>query len=278
MRTRELVVLGTLWGTIAAAGGVGYAQATAYFKQDSRPTLYQPLNLLDGRDATAWCTPTADPLTDVLTFGFNGPIRLDELRIANGNGFDTSTWDTFSRARKLVIRSGKQSQTFSLEDLRGPQALRVDPPMTGARFSVEVLDTFPAEDPEVPVCLTDVVFFSDGKPLNGSWLATRLKFDRFAAPLMGTWVAGYEGTPDRFWSFNFDGTFHYSYEPYDEVIAKPLTLDGTYDVSAGRLVLGVRGKRYSVGLSRQPRKGGGLELKIDGELPAELKGSWRSTR
>lgn len=277
MSIRELAALVSLWGTTAVAGGVGYAQATAYFKQDSRPTLYQPLNLLDGRDATAWCSPTSDPLNDVLTFGFSAPVRLDELRVSNGNNFDTGTWGTFSRVSKIVIRSGKRSQTFTLEDLRGPQSVRLEPPMTGARFVVEILDTFPAEDPDQPVCLTDIVFYTDGKPLNGPWLTTRLKYDRSAAPLLGTWFAGFSGTPDRFWSFNFDGTFNYRYEPYDELTAKPRTLDGTYDVSATKLVLDIKGKRTSMGFVRLPRKGGSFELKLDGEPPADLKGEWRST-
>ncbi len=277
MTIRVLIAVVAVWGTGAVAGGVGYAQATAYFKQESRPTLYQPLNLLDGRDATAWCSPTADPLNDSLTFGFSAPIRLDELRVSNGNNFDTSTWGSFSRARKVVIRTGKHAQTFTLEDLRGPQVVRLDPPLTGARFVVEILDTFPSDDPDLPVCLTDVVFYTDGKPLNGPWLTTRLKFDRSAAPLMGTWFAGYDGTPDRFWSFNFDGTFNFSFEPYDDAIAKPHTVDGTYDVSATRLVLDIKGKRTSLGVLRLPRKGGGFELKLDGELPPDLKGQWRST-
>ena len=66
-----------------------------------------------------------------------------------------------SRGRaRFDIRSGKQSQTFTLEDMRGPQTVRIEPPMTGARFVVEVLVPYPAEDPDQPVCLTDIVFFS----------------------------------------------------------------------------------------------------------------------
>src|SRR4051812_16418461 len=111
MSTLKLTgALAALLAAPAFAGGIGYAQATGYFKKDSRPTLYQPLNLLDARDATAWCSATSDPLNELLTFGFNGAVRLDELRINSGNNFDANTWNDYSRARKLVIRSGKQSQ------------------------------------------------------------------------------------------------------------------------------------------------------------------------
>src|SRR6476619_3162807 len=85
----------------AFAGPIGYAQATGYFKKDSRPTLYQPLNLLDGRESTAWCSPTGDPLSEKLTFGFKGPVTIDEVRVYTGNGFDEATFTDFGRAKKL---------------------------------------------------------------------------------------------------------------------------------------------------------------------------------
>ena len=88
-----LAALVSLGAAPASAGGIGYAQATGYFKKESRPTLYQPLNLLDGRDVTAWCSTTSDPLNELLTFGFNGPVRIEELRINAGNNFDANTWN-----------------------------------------------------------------------------------------------------------------------------------------------------------------------------------------
>jgi hypothetical protein len=258
-----------------AGGAIGYAQATGYFKQDTRPTLYQPLGLLDARDATAWCSPTADPLNDLLTFGFDGPVTIDELRITTGNNFDQGTFTTYARARKFRLQSGKQVQTFSVEDVRGPQTVTLNPPMVGTRFSLEVLDQYPADDPDQPVCVTDVVFVSQGKPLNGPWMTTKLKYDKHVAQVMGTWFAGYDKTPDRFLSFHYDGTFRYSYEPYDTTRAKEKVVQGKYDVSAGRLVLTVDGKKYQLRFSRDPAKKGIL-LKLDGELPEDLKGDWRS--
>jgi hypothetical protein len=260
----------------ALAGGIGYAQATGYFKKDSRPTLYQPLNLLDGRDATAWCSTTSDPLNEALSFGFNGPVRLEELRISTGNNFDPGTWNDFSRARKLVVKSGKQSQTINVEDVRGAQSIALNPPMLGSRFTIEVLDHYPAEDPDASVCVTDVVFVSEGKPLNGPWLTTKLKFDKSAAVVMGTWYGGFEGTPDRFLSLNFDGTFRYSYEPFDTTRNKEKVVQGTYDVSSSRLVFEIGGKKHGVKFSKDPSKKGGHTLTLEGELPEDLKGSWRS--
>ena len=272
---RGLIALTSFLASHAFADTMGYAQATNYFKKDSRPTLYQPLNMLDARDATAWCSPGTDPLNELLTFGFNESVKLDELRITSGNNFDESTWNDFARARKLVIKSGKQTQTVTLEDLRGPQSVKLSPAMVGARFSVEILDLFPAEDPDAPLCLTDVVFVAEGKPLNGAWLTTKLKYDKGASQVMGTWYAGYPGTPDRFLSFNFDGTFHYSYEPFDTTRNKEKVLNGSYDASSGRVVFGSGGKKFSVKASKDAVKKG-FTLNFEGDLPDDLKGPWRS--
>jgi hypothetical protein len=279
LRLTVLVVIGAAAPVFAGnvlAGSIGYAQATSYFKKDSRPTLYQPLNLLDARDATAWCSATSDPLNELLTFGFNGPVRLEELRINSGNNFDANTWNEYSRARKLVIKSGKQSQTVSIEDVRGPQSVPLNPPMLGSRFTIEILDHYPAEDPDASVCVTDIVFVSEGKPLNGPWLTTKLKYDKATAIVMGTWYAGFAGTPDRFLSFNFDGTFRYSYEPFDTTRNKEKVITGTYDVSSSRVVFEIGGKKHGVKYSRDPAKKGGFVLTLDGELPEDLKGDWRS--
>ena len=260
----------------ASAGGIGYAQATGYFKKESRPTLYQPLNLLDARDATAWCSATSDPLNELLTFGFNGPARIQELRISSGNNFDANTWNSYGRARKLVVRSGKQSQTIVIEDVRGAQTVQLNPPMLGSRFTIEILDQYPAEDPDASVCLTDIVFVAEGKPLNGPWLTTKLKFDKSTALVMGTWYSGFEGTPDRFLSLHFDGTFRYSYEPFDTTRNKEKVVQGSYDVSSSKIVFELGGKKHGVKFSRDPAKKGGFSLNFDGELPEDLKGPWRN--
>lgn len=277
----KAITLGALLVSSAALAGapgsIGYAQASGYFKKDSRPTLYQPLNLLDGRDATAWCSPTSDPLNELLTFGFNGAVKVEELRISSGNNFDENTWNEHGRARKIVIKSGKQSQTLNIEDQRGVQTVTLNPPMLGSRFLIEVLDHYSAEDPDAVVCLTDVIFVAEGKPLNGPWLTTKLKYDKSTAVVMGTWYSGFDKTPDRFLTFNFDGTFRFTYEPFDTTRNQEKTVTGNYDVSATKLVFEIGGKKRAVKFSKDPAKsGGGFVLTFDGELPEDLKGPWRS--
>ncbi len=257
---------------------VGYAQATGYFKKDTRPTLYQPLNLLDGRDATAWCSPTADPLNELLTFGFNSPVLIEELRISTGNNFDTNTWPDFARAKRLLIRSGKMTQNINLEDSRGAQSVRLDPPLLGTRFSIEILDQYPSDDLDAPVCLTDILFVAEGKPLSGPWLTAKLKYDKAISAVMGTWYSGFDGTPDRFLSLNFDGSFLYRYEPFDSARNKEKSMSGTFDPSTSKIVFEVGGKKLTAKYSKDTSPKGGYTLSLQGDVPEELKGvSWRSS-
>lgn len=273
---RNVLLVLCLVSLDAVAAGVGFAQATGYYKKDTRPTLYQPLNLLDARDATAWCSTSSDPLNELLTFGFTAPVRIDEVRITTGNNFNESTFAEFARAQKLVVTVGKQKQILKLEDKRGPQSLTFEKPFTTTRLSIEIHDQFPADDPDQPVCITDIVFVSEGKPLNGNWLTNKLKYDKNAQTLMGTWYAGYEGGPDRFLNLNFDGTFRYSFEPFDEKRAEPKVLEGKWDVQGNHLVIEAGGKKYSPKFTKDAGKKAGEVLGLDGDVPEGLKGPFRS--
>ena len=257
------------------AGPVGYAQATGYYKKDSRPTLYQPLNLLDGREATAWCTSSADPLNDELTFGFKGPAKIDEIRIYTGNGFDEKTFAEFARVKRLSIKGPSGAETISVADQRGLQAIPFNPPLVGEHFTMEVMDIYPGEDPDSPACITDVVFYQEGKPLNGSWLTQKLKYDKHQAPLLGTWFAGHEGAPDRFVSFFFDGTYRFLFHTYDPDV-KDRSFGGTYDASGGRLSIEVPPKgRVSAKIHREGAGKGAHTLTLEGDLPEDLKQTYR---
>jgi hypothetical protein len=262
---------------LAAPPQIGYAQSTGYFKKASRPTLYQPLNMLDAREVTAWCSPTSDPLNEQLTFGFKGTVSIDEVGIYTGNGFDQTTFFEFSRAKKVSLKGPSSALQLNLADQRGFQSISLKPALRGSQFTMEILDQHPAEDPEAPVCITDVVFYSNGKPLNGNWLTQKLKYDKLRAPLLGTWFAGFEGAPDRFLSFYFDGSFRYIYAPYDQP-DKQRAFNGDYKVQGNRVVFEIPGKgKFSAKMNRA--KSGDEEsrhsLKLDGELPDDLKMDFR---
>ncbi len=277
--TRSYLIVILLPGLASAAPQIGYAQATGYYEQAANPMRYHPLNVLDGRASTSWCSASADMYAASLTFGFKSAAKIDEVRIYTGNGLDERTFEEFGRAKKLVIRSAGNAQILNLSDRRGPQAIALRPALSALELTLEIVDQYPAEDPEAPVCLTDVIFYSEGKPLNGPWLSSRLKYDSNQSPMLGTWFAGPEGAADRFLSFYFDGTYRFAYEPYD-LDGKGLLFTGAYHVSGQQLFLEIPGKGWIHVKARQEMKQwapGDLQrsLLLEGELPEALPRSYR---
>ncbi len=269
--------LSTSMAMAGTGGTVAYFQATGYSQQSAKPGLFQPLNLIDGKPTTAWCSPTSDPLNELMWFGFKQPVSLDSVRITTGNAADAKSFEAFARVRKLSIRSGKEVRMVELEDLSTPQTLTLSPPLNGTRFLVEVLDQHPADDISAPVCMSDLIPLAAGQVLAGPSLAPKLKFDKNTSQLMGAWYAGSDATPDHFLTFHFDGTFSYAYEPFDANRNKPKSLSGTYEVSGNRLTFSAGGKRFLAGFAKDAGRGANLKLNLSGELPPELqKLSFRS--
>ncbi|MFN0063661.1 MAG: NADase-type glycan-binding domain-containing protein [Myxococcaceae bacterium] len=267
---------------VPAAPAIGYAQASDYFKRESRPTLYPPLNVLDAREITAWCSKGSDHLVDALTFGFKGVATIDEIRIYTGNGFDEATFREFGRAQRVTLSTPRDARELTLEDQRGLQAFMVRPPLVSAQFTLEIADTFPGgPDPDVPVCISDVVFYADGKPLNGAWLTPKLKYAKHRAPLLGTWYGGYEGAPDRFLSFFYDETYQMVIEPFEQP-EKRKRWSGKFEAYPTQVVFEVEGKRAAAKTRRDLRpNGAGVPshtLSIEGNLPPEFKGQFRTKR
>ncbi|HVE83198.1 MAG TPA: hypothetical protein VND93_10145 [Myxococcales bacterium] len=240
----------------AAAPGVGYATSPSYYKKEARPTLYQPLNLLDARELTVWCSRGSDAQDDPIQFGLRGPATIDEIRVYTGNGTDDDTFSEFSRAKKLSLKSPTRGTIFTVADQRGLQAVTLNPPLQGEQFTLEILDAYTADDPESPVCLTDVVFYSDGKPLNGSWMTQKLKYDKSRAQVLGTWYAGYKGAAERYLSFFFDGTYRFLYEPFEKKRGKSeRSSGGEYEVRGSTVVLQIPGKGRIAGKLSQTKAG-----------------------
>jgi len=214
-----------------------------------------------------------------VTVGFKDTVTLDEVRVFTGDGADEKSFRGTSRAKEFSLESAEGARRFSVEDRRGQQAVQLSPPLRGARFTLRVLDQFPSEDPEAPVCVSDVVFAAQGRALNGTWLTPRLKPDKRTAPLLGTWFAGYEGAPDRFLSFYFDGTFRFLAEPFEDAAGRR-DVAGRYTVGSTHLTLELPRKgKVRLALRREAKEGGGEQLVLKGTPPqelAQLAGAFRS--
>lgn len=261
---------------LAAPPSVGYAQAADYLEKDAHPQRFHPLNLLDGRDATVWCAAPGQSVSPI-TIGFKGVATVDEVRLYTGNGSEREAFKEFARAKKLTLEGKDSARNFTVEDKRGLQTVPLNPPVSGAWFTLDVKSTFPGTDSDAPVCLTDIVFYSEGKPLNGTRLAPVLRYEPRTAPLLGTWFAGHTGAPDRFLSLYVDGTYRFVHEPLDG--AEPTVLTGAYTASGSRLTVELpkKGKvplRYTRQEADSPATG--YTLTLEGDLPDAWKEPFRS--
>lgn len=271
--TRSLLMLLLPLAAHAAPPELGYAQASNYFKRDARPTQYQPVHLVDGKEATAWCSASGDPLVERLTFGFKGEARVDEVRVVTGNAADEESWKGFGRVKKLAIKGLSGGATVTLADERGPQAVALKSPVEGTELTVEVLDLYPADDLDQPTCLSELVFYSGGKPLGAPWMGPQWKYDRALAPLLGTWFSGSPGAPTHFLSLYADGTWRYAYEPWGAP-RDSKSLSGSYELSGSAVTLQLEGG-VKVSVRPEQRKGGEPGLAVEGSAPEAFKRPWR---
>jgi hypothetical protein len=272
-----LILAAAPLASAAPPATVGYAQAADYLDKESHPERYNPLNVLDGRDTTVWCAPQGEGARAVMTVGFKGVATVDEVRVSTGNSSERDSFKTYGRAKKIALEGKDSARSFTVEDKKGQQTIPLKPPVSGAWLTLEVKDIFPGSEPHLPVCLTDIIFYSGGKPLNGTKLAPLLKYDARTAPLLGTWFAGLEGAPDRFLSFYVDGTYRFVQEPLGG--SEPSTSTGTYTASSSRLSLELPKKgKSSVHFTRHEAQGagGGYTLSLEGELPEGWKEPFRS--
>jgi hypothetical protein len=274
----NLLILASTSSALAAPPPtVGYAQAADYLEKDAHPERYSPVNVLDGRDTTVWCAPEGQGARPVMTIGFKGVATVDEVRLYTGNGSDRDSYKSYARAKKIALEGKDTARSFTVEDKRGLQTIPLNPPVSGAWLTLEVKDTFPGSERQAPVCLTDLVFYSGGKPLNGAKLTPSLKYDARTAALLGTWFAGLEGAPDRFLSFYVDGTYRLVREPLGG--GEPSVSTGGYTASSSRLSLELPKKgKVSTRFVREEAGGaaGGYTLTLEGELPDEWKEPFRS--
>ena len=211
---------------LSAVPGLGYVQATDWYEHANNPAHFQPLQLVDGNLKTAWCSSTSDAQADALGFGFASVAVVDEVRVGTGNQADTASFHASARPRKFVLRTDGRASTFSVADTEGVQTVKLDQPLQGQVFTLEVLDVEPAEDPAAPACVSEVQLVSHGKPVPHP-KSKLLKWDAQRQRLLGTWYAGDEGNPDRSLSFFLDGTWQLRTVVYDEP-TRPKTVNGTW--------------------------------------------------
>ena len=276
------MTLSPLLGVVlSAVPGLGYVTATDWYEHASTPTHFQPLQLVDGNLKTAWCSSSSDAQADALGFGFAAVAVVDEVRVGTGNQADTASFHASARPRKFVLRTDGRASTFSVADTEGIQTVKLDQPLQGQVFTLEVLDVEPAEDPAAPACVSEIQLVSHGKPIPHP-KSKLLKWDAQRQQLLGTWYAGDEGNPDRSLSFYLDGTWQLRTVVYGEP-TRPKTLNGTW----GQEKKGMWMKAPSSGKGKvtpeletraDARGKPHTTLALKGSVPAALRGPFRDRR
>jgi hypothetical protein len=266
---------------LSAVPSIGYVQATGWAERSSTPARFQPLNLVDGNLKTGWCSSGGDAQADTLTIGFPSPVVIDEVRVATGNQADASTFHGYARAKKFVLRTEGRASTFAVADTEGVQTVKLEGPLQGTTFALEVLDVEPGEDPASPACVSELQFVSHGRPLPAPpkkllhWNADR-------AGLLGTWYAGDEGAPDRSLSFFVDGTWVYRVVPPGEP-SRQRTVTGQWGMDQRGLWMKAPGSaRGHVQTTRELQADAHGKahptLKLTGGVSSELRVTFRDRR
>lgn len=219
-----------------ASPSVGWVRASGQL-DSSTPGQYTPLNLLDGQPSTVWCSRNADALSESVAFGFAEPVTLTRLDVTTGNAASSETFHAFSRVRKLLLKGTEGTATLSVEDTLGPQTVQLAKPLRGKNFTLEVLDTYSAEDPLAPACLADVVPYAGATALAGPTLRKSLDYQPVKAAVLGLWYGGPEGAPDKTLTFFLDG----SWRAAPEGSAKGKPSSGKWWTKSGQLWLTLPG-------------------------------------
>jgi hypothetical protein len=278
MRTAILGAFLLAAATASAAPTVGWVRASGQLDA-STPSRYTPLNLLDGLSSTVWCSRNADALSESLSFGFAEPVTLTRVDVSTGNGASAESFHASSRVRKLLLRGPEATATLTLEDRMGPQTVQLAQPMRGKNFTLEVLDSFSAEDPLTPVCLGDVLPFSGTTALAGAALRKLLVYQPGRTEVLGLWYGGPEGAPDRTLTFFLDGTWRSLPEGSG---AKGKPLGGKWWTKAGAVWLTVPGlgkveARPKLNVQKDAAGRPLITLALEGQV-GELKQTYRDRR
>jgi hypothetical protein len=266
---------------LAAAPSIGYVQATGWAERPTAPGRFQPLNLVDGDTHTAWCSSGGDAQADTITVGFPTSVAIDELRVATGNQADASAFHGYARAKKFVLRTEGRAATFSVADTEGVQTVKLETPLQGTNFALEVLDVEPGEDPAMPACLSELHFASHGRVFAAP-AKKLLHWNPDRAALYGTWYSGDEGAPDKSLSFFVDGSWLYRSVPPGEP-TRGRTLSGQWGMEKHALWMktpsAARGHVQATRESQADAHGKPRTiLKLSGGVSSELKVPFRDRR
>lgn len=196
-----------------SAGEVFYAKSNGDFQGRSHPGRYSALNILDDDKSTVWCSRGTGKDAE-LEVVFSEQAHIEKMSVATGNQQSDATFKSFNRVRSMAVSEGDMVHTVELEDKPGSQTLNFDPTLATDRLVLKLKAGYRGSGKR-HTCISDIVFYKGGRPLNGKQLKSHLKKHKKNIGFLDTWVSGPEYSRDRELVFGVSGNYRFLYIPND---------------------------------------------------------------
>ena len=109
---------------------------------------YSPDFLFDSRIAFGWAdgNPEETGEGEGLTFSFQDPVNIQQLKIWNGYHRSREHFDQNERAASISFgTAGEDSSVYRLDDTMSPQVVYLNEPLSGSDFKLDVLEIYSGE-------------------------------------------------------------------------------------------------------------------------------------
>jgi hypothetical protein len=197
----------------ASAGEVLYARSNGDFQKRTHPGRYSALNILDDDTSTVWCSFGTGKGAEIEVV-FTEPVRIEKMTVATGNQQSDRTFQSFNRVRRMAVSEGDMMHMVEIEDKQGPQNLSFDPTLNTDRLVLKLRAGYRGSGKR-HTCISDIVFYQGGRPLNGKQLRAKVKKGRRVIDFLDTWVSGPDYARDRELIFGVTGAYRFLYIPND---------------------------------------------------------------
>jgi len=197
----------------ASAAEVLYVKSNGDFQARSHPGRYSALNMLDDDPSTVWCSSGTGKGAEIEVV-FSEKAHIEKMSMATGNQKSDATYQSFNRVRRMAVSEGDMVHTVELEDKPGSQTLRFDPTLASDRLVLKLKAGYRGSGKR-HTCISDIIFYKGGRPLNGKQLRGHIKKSKKVLSFLDTWVSGPDYARDRELVFGVSGTCRFLYIPND---------------------------------------------------------------
>jgi hypothetical protein len=197
----------------ASAGEVLYTRSNGDFQQRSHPGRYSALNILDDDTSTVWCSSGTGKDAEIEVV-FSEKVHIEKMGMATGNQQSDNSFQSFNRVRRMAVSEGDMVHTVELEDKQGAQTLNFDPALATDRLVLKLKAGYRGSGKR-HTCISDIVFYKGGRPLNGKQLKGHVRKGKKVIGFLDTWVSGPDYARDRELVFGVSGTYRFLYIPND---------------------------------------------------------------